>query len=1054
MHQLCLNAAVVILCLAPTPAAQGQPTPHELGLQTDPGAADPFKGISKWIKVLHDKGVDFQTLLRDPFGVQGNHDPFAEHCGRAIIYDKSMICRFQSMYPSCQIKQIRTSTDMGFAAEIYRYSGISHISSRYHSYRPPFKDPIPEMIQECKNPSNADKPSCQVIMLVEFREKILKQIVNFGKAKRLQMSKYVTQAWYRHPKLKPVCRTRPDELVKYVTELSKIKTLKDKIVPLLDTNVWPVNITAPFRAELDAVCKTNPNDKFCMYKKVFLLSEPIREVKKIADKYTWESEVAQAAMAALSMQFKDFKKNSPTEFKDIPPLSEKALYVENTRHIFAVIQENNFVGLNALMSLYSKFEAAYFGEKSVSGTTEQVLLYNLHKLVEQARLIVDRHQQALNTRKVLTTEVDLKVLLLSSEMNKILDFVKGQKSDLLNIANYLTAKVGQSVASQFEGLKTYFTKVESFNRDKSMADIKYVKGMLDTFTKSSKKLQGTVNDNIDKIVKYALQTAQAQVGEQAAMLALRIAEACNPMDWLLNGGSASEIMETASLLANSIADLAVVQKLKSSVSSLIKETKALSVGFAKNNDFLKVIRRVIDNIDSPYSSFEADKTFFLSKYADYQPGITRPQLVGVEVFWGVVVDEACTIIENSQASASAHFKRMVGKSGICWKTKIEIAKMIETFSEIYDFQFDLVADMASYMRAQTAVNAAQSMNANFDAITSKAGAAEDKLMVMEQMSAIMVVTHKVQTWVIVDQYCNILEYKNGGRRPAVCKGVKSDVPALLAHPEAACDNEVRLYVNIPTVPSNSSDKAYVNITDLYAGNEITFKIENQQWLRDNGWIGVNDRIIASYVKDFEVYAPTKTTTYRRVKSSVIGLLNNELIPGQTEYVIVPQHPMVFEYQEGLLLHNCRKGKLQNPYTTCTNDKISYICPLSNDLTTCEELKTKTLLFPSIFSTWKIQLHGFKFSPVPDPATELPIKVGILMCTMYNRTAERQITRRDVRDTPSQHSLSVRSGDRAGCDKSCCPANQYLSQKTFTCKPCPAGSVSALGGYYCQKAPTE
>ncbi|XP_046581948.1 uncharacterized protein LOC124289374 [Haliotis rubra] len=754
------------------------------------------------------------------------------------------------------------------------------------------------------------------------------------------------------------------------------------------------------------------------------------------------------------MHLQDFKKNSPNEFKNIPPLSEKTLYMENTRQIFAIIQKADFAELNDLMSIYSRFEATYFADKSLSGTTEQVLLYNLHKLVEQARLIVDRYQETLKTRKVLTTEVDLKALLMSTEMNKIIDFVKGQKSDLLNIAKYLTAQISQSVANQFEGLQTYFTKVESFNRDKSMADIKYVKGMLDKFTKSSKKLQGTVNDNIDKVVKYALKAAQAQVGEQAAMLALRVAEACNPMDWLINGGSASEIMETAALLANSIADLAVVEKLKSSVSSLIKETKALSVGFAKNNHFLKIIRQVIDNIDSPYSSFEADKTFFLTKYADYQPGITRPQLVGVEVFWGVVVDEACKVIENSEASASAHFKREVGKSGICWKTKIEIAKMIETFSEIYDFQFDLIEDMASYMRAQTAVNAAQSMNANFEAITAKAGTAEDRLMVMEQMSAILVVTHKVQTWVIVDQYCNILEYKNGGQRPTVCKGVKSEIPALLAQPEVACDNEVRLYVNIPTVPAKSSDKSYVNISDLYAGNEITFKIENQQWLRDNGWIGVNDNIIASYVKDFEVYAPTKTTSYRRVKSTVIGLLNNELIPGQTEYVIVPQHPMVFEYQEGLLLHNCRKGKLQNPYTTCTNDKISYICPLSNDLTTCEELKTKTLLFPSVFSTWKIQLQGFKFSPVPDPATELPIKVGILMCTMYNKKTEEQTTRRNIRDTSSQHSVSERSGSSLGCDKSCCPEGQYLSQKTFTCKPCPAGSVSALGGYYCQKAPAE
>ena len=184
---------------------------------------------------------------------------------------------------------------------------------------------------------------------------------------------------------------------------------------------------------------------------------------------------------------------------------------------------------------------------------------------------------------------------------------------------------------------------------------------------------------------------------------------------------------------------------------------------------------------------------------------------------------------------------------------------------------------------------------------------------------------KMQT---IEAYCNVLEYKAGGVRPSVCQGKNTDIKRLIAYEGPSCERDIQ-YVDIPNAPRKKGDTAFLNLTELYEGIAVTFKIPDSDWLVEKGWIFDDEKDSAIFLTKFEVYLPVESQPAKRIRvvAKVVG--GNKLIRLDKEYTILPEKPLVYRYVEGEG-GICRQQKLPNPYKICPNDEPPEVCPWTNE----------------------------------------------------------------------------------------------------------------------------
>ena len=182
-------------------------------------------------------------------------------------------------------------------------------------------------------------------------------------------------------------------------------------------------------------------------------------------------------------------------------------------------------------------------------------------------------------------------------------------------------------------------------------------------------------------------------------------------------------------------------------------------------------------------------------------------------------------------------------------TKIKIAKMIETYVEICKFQFEWIETLAAYMREKTGLEAVKEINSDLERISKDEGnkPVEEQSeipQILNNLATLIYVTYQIQTWQITESYCDVLEYRESGKRPAVCQGKSTDLPALLAHMPRPCDSDVVQVVDIPIKRLGETAKrnmSSINLIDLFSGNHVIFKVLDAHWLIQNGWILPQDK---------------------------------------------------------------------------------------------------------------------------------------------------------------------------------------------------------------------
>ena len=442
--------------------------------------------------------------------------------------------------------------------------------------------------------------------------------------------------------------------------------------------------------------------------------------------------------------------------------------------------------------------------------------------------------------------------------------------------------------------------------------------------------------------------------------------------------------------------------------------------------------------------FASIKQKFLDDYKAYDPQVEKPELSAMTGKWEEMIEGTCQVILECTTNLCAGPKAIVRRQVLCPKAKAKAQEMIATYEEIYDFQFELIESMATYMRAAVSLDAASSITGDYDALTREAKVDANAVNDLKTLTILSYISYKINIWRIVEDYCNILEYQRGGTRPSVCNGVNTEIASLASFVIPPC-REVHDYREVPI--ASNGNLAFMSLGDLYAGKPVTFQIPDSQWLVDNGWINPGDQNAAIFVKQFVVFLPTVSPTERevRVEAKVSGE-NQHSPPDGTRYVIVrvPEKKFIFYYREG---HSavCRRDsdKLTNPY----GSSLPKICPLNEDQNSCQELLERTPLFPSVYSKWKVSISGYESVQVPEPASNFKLKVDTKLCFMERPSKDKGKKNKFKR---KKKLILTKRRKTKYHGPTNCPDGHFWSGDSGVCAKCPKGSRSALHGYYCEK----
>ena len=470
--------------------------------------------------------------------------------------------------------------------------------------------------------------------------------------------------------------------------------------------------------------------------------------------------------------------------------------------------------------------------------------------------------------------------------------------------------------------------------------------------------------------------------------------------------------------------VAKMRAIQRSFKTLTTTTAFINKRLQQNDEFLTDIENLINKDTTSRKQFEISKNNFLEKYRSFQPAVKKYQITEMAALWRKLIDASCATINSVKTLEAGVIQSRIYNKGLCNICPKLAERMITIFTSIYDFQFELISTMIEYVRSSVAIDAAKEIKTDVSAVSKIDTEKEVSLTTLAMIGGLSYMTFKTHVLQTVHQYCNVLEYMEGGEQPSECKGVQTDLALLVANTVPVCISEISHYYSIPTQPSEEGDTAYVNVTELFDGDDVTFQIPSAEWLYDNDWIRAEEIDYAFYVKQFKIYLPTKTTFPQRFYSTANPVSNNAVVPGSTEYIIIPRLPLVYEYTAGPSRLLCQTAKYRNPYTSCESEDITEVCQLSH--------LPRHHLYPSIYSKWQLSIEGGENLAVPNPSTDLSLLVNLQLCKIAPDYY--------IKEEPAVLQNM----------EQCCSDGEFRPNITSTCESCPEGSESALSGYYCEK----
>ena len=174
-----------------------------------------------------------------------------------------------------------------------------------------------------------------------------------------------------------------------------------------------------------------------------------------------------------------------------------------------------------------------------------------------------------------------------TETDRILSIVKNQQT----VNEWITSELSKTVNERFKDLRTYFHKVESFNRKKSNADVAYINGEIvkysQEYSQQIESLSTEFGNNVGKIINFTLATMSAEAAEDATQAVMKAVIVMNPLEKIFGGSSVGDYFDRNAKLAHTITKITEALRKKETYKELITKTLDISTKLNSNSRFLE-----------------------------------------------------------------------------------------------------------------------------------------------------------------------------------------------------------------------------------------------------------------------------------------------------------------------------------------------------------------------------------------------------------------------------------------------------------------------------------
>ena len=489
-----------------------------------------------------------------------------------------------------------------------------------------------------------------------------------------------------------------------------------------------------------------------------------------------------------------------------------------------------------------------------------------------------------NRKVQVNTAIDHKEFLIHTQTERLLKLSETSQSNLVTIATELrddivhslnhsiqqaaadsTNAISGAVQSGFETLRKHFQQEASFDKEIAKADIIFINGEIAKYEEESTGQVKIVISYINEVFKAAFSAAAGDLIENIIKLTAHIWNAFNPISWL-TGGSKSmvDIMDAAADVSQSLATLVKTGMLTRVLTDVSNKASEVAKRLGENQAFLENTRKLVNSLsaDTPSADFEEQKNKFIQDYNDYKPAVDKKDLTEVNALWGLVIDEVCDLLDSTSGTIAGVAR--AGSGNNCVYGKGEVEQLVALNEEIYDFQFEMMDALADCVRASNSYQSASAITTGMINIKNVVynDRNSDVIPALKLIATYSSISYRVTVLTAKENYCNVLEYREGSR-PEVCKTHDWNLANLLSRTPSRYHSS-QDFKSVPTQPSSTGDKAYIDLNDLYAGRTVRFQVPNSDWLVKRGWLSTNDRHKPIFVQRFEVYLPVSSSFEKQV----------------------------------------------------------------------------------------------------------------------------------------------------------------------------------------------
>ena len=529
---------------------------------------------------------------------------------------------------------------------------------------------------------------------------------------------------------------------------------------------------------------------------------------------------------------------------------------------------------------------------------------------------------------------------------------------------------------------------------------------------------------------------------------------------------ANDVLDRADDLAKAGVDVKKAKKLSEVYAKALVMAQNVGEYFEKNKKFLDHVKKMVWAFTTVKEGEEKSYMFvdkseeFLRLYRDYDPNVKRGEIVKFGALIQELANQACDLVFEGISVGSASSAGYVVTTGDCITLPADLAALNEVYTQMYDFQFELMDALAEIVRGTLAFISADELSKAFQEKNVKL----DNTILLKLFTMKVLVVNRIYKIKGVTDYCNYLEYINGGQVLQVCKNAidtlaDADIDKLSTYKSEVlrCSNPVSHIVFIPTNKTKDDDEAFIDLKNLYVGRPISFRIPDANWLVQNRWINTADvRDHVYFLHDMKIFLPDVADHGRWITTKVkASSKNTKLFPGEqaTRYLITNEEigstqidRFEFGYQDQMHPSACRREKVrENPSDLCRekNQKITDIC--------VKETTAKGKdIHPSVFSTWVIESKMGKEAVgnvnITTPAVHVAAEVTICSKRVPHVTCNVMI----------HGSCTEPVVERRNRKRCCGGKNEYWNPiekanngNLGRCMPCPADSTLSITGTFCR-----